>query len=316
MRTVIVPKVLTLDINKELKNLNYFSLGEVVKKNIFNENEEQIQVKIRFVKDPEEHAGEKMSNFSSYYKVGPGSILLTRKYAGITCKMLVKDLLSDSPEFYINKAYYKTIRFKVDNLYPPGVHIMDIIMLRMLKGKDLILHGASLKKKDSEGSFLILAPPDTGKTYTTYKLLELGYQFLGEDLSYYQHSTDSLMCVPFTSTWGHHFSGNKRLADKIPFAELFIENDKETVDDLFDKESVAESARLDRIYLIEKDTKKSATKINSSDQLLKKINSIQRNEFSYYKNPLLRAFEYQNNIDIDKISVSYTHLTLPTTPYV
>ena len=177
MKTVVIPGKLSLDINKELKLFNYFSLGEIVSKDLFKANKEAIQARVVFCDNPEDFAKETLQDFSSFYKVGNSSILVTRKYSGVTCKLLATGIGTNSPTVYVNNNYYRLIRFKVDNLYPPALHLMDIIMLQIINSGDIVLHGASLTRTSKSESFLIIAPPDTGKTYTTYKLLEKGYKF-------------------------------------------------------------------------------------------------------------------------------------------
>ena len=47
MRAVTVPTKVLIDINEDINNCNYFSLGEVVKRKVFAEDNEEMTIKIR-----------------------------------------------------------------------------------------------------------------------------------------------------------------------------------------------------------------------------------------------------------------------------
>jgi hypothetical protein len=107
--------------------------------------------------------------------------------------------------------------------------------------------------------------------------------------------------MPYTSTWGHRFSFSKIDLSKLPFLGFFVTSEKKGVADIFGDDSVSESADLQVIYLLQKSTKDAVTKAELDDELMRKIMAIQRNEFSYFKNPLIRAYEYHNELDVDAI---------------
>lgn len=301
MNTVVIPGILSLETNLKSNNFNYFSLGEITNKQIFKPKNEKYSICVNLTKKPESYIDEDLVEYSSFYKVGKKSIYLERNYGGIKCNMLIKGMDTNNLQIYFNNSYYRLIRFKVDNLYPPGLHANDIIMTKMISAGDLVLHAASFIGLVDSKAFSVIAPPDTGKTFTAYKLLEKGYKFLGEDLSYYSHHDGSLKCMPYTSTWGHHFVKNRISINNIPFLQLFKNQQKETVDDIFGAESIGESGKLSRIYLLEKSSQDKLIKVEPSTEVIKKIISIQRNEFSYFKNPLIRAYEYFNDLDIESI---------------
>jgi len=300
--SIVVPKILSITHPKNVRDLAYFSIGEILNKDVFGSSKTIFRFELNIVKFPNSFLLEKTENFSTYFKVGDNDIYYERKYAGLRCRLLIKNINSDSVSIYINKTYLRTVKFRMDSLFPLGAHLMDLFLIKIISQGDLIIHGASLYNKKIKNSFLIIAPPDTGKTYTTANLIEKGYGFLGEDLSYYNKATDSLYCVPLTSTWGHHFSSKIFDIAQIPFLGWFFSHKKKIVTDLFGKESIIESAPLQRVYLIEKSTVNDLKEVSLDKEIFRKIMTIQRNEFSYFKNMLLRACEYITaKINIDNI---------------
>ncbi len=300
----IIPGKLAIKFNHPRKVFYYFSLGEIMNGSLFKFNKTtKYKVAINVVKHPRDHVPDTGGHFSSFYKVGDGWVLYERKYGGLSCELAVTGMDSNNLTIYVNSFYLNYIKIKVDNMYPVGIHVTDILLSKMIGDNDLVIHGASLYDTNKKVAFLLVAPPDTGKTYTTYKLLEQGYKFLGEDLSYYDGESDSLICMPYTSTWGHRFKLKALDVSKVPFVGMFSNSAKKGVEEIFGKESVVERERLDRIYILEKsNTEESISKAKVDDSLIRKVMAIQRNEFSYYKNPLLRAYEYYHSVDLDGVA--------------
>lgn len=297
----IIPGKVAIKFNQQQKLFHYFSLGEITGGSLFPHTKNTTwNIEINITPEPASHISGDFQQFSTFYKVGKDWILYERTYGGLRCQMLVENITSHNPSIYVNSFYLNRIRAKIDNLYPPGIHLTDILLYQIISSGDLVVHGASLHNPATKGSFLIVAPPDTGKTYTTYMLLQKGFKFLGEDLSYYDAKTNELRCMPYTSTWGHRFSVKKVDISKVPFVGLVANSSKKGVEDLFGRKAVQESSPLKRIYLIEKANTTSIEKVSADRHMMRKIMAIQRNEFSYYKNPLLRAFEYYNdNLNVD-----------------
>jgi hypothetical protein len=299
----IIPGEIAIKFDKPRAVFHYFSLGEIMNGSLFTfSSRTKYTVDVHVVPHPSDHKKGEFGKFSSFYEVGDDWVLYKRKYGGLTCELLIQGLPGNKLTVYVNSFYLNLVKAKIDGLYPVGVHLTDILLYKILDDDNLVVHGASLFDPDNEKSFLLVAPPDTGKTYTTFKLLEKGYKFLGEDLSFYDGQEDALVCMPYTSTWGHRFKFKKIDVSKIPFVGLLSNSAKKGVEEIFGKESVKERAHLDRIYLLEKsDDDESIEQVTADKTLLRKVMAIQRNEFSYFKNPLLRAYEYYHPLGIDEI---------------
>lgn len=298
----IIPGKVGIQFDKPREVFHYFSLGEIMNGTLFKSRLTAYNIDIHVVPHPHEFAVGQYGKFSTFYNIGDSWAFYQRKYGGFTCELLVQGLPGDSLDVYVNPFYLNYVKAKVDSLWPVGVHLTDILLYKIIKHGDLVIHGASLYSPKAEKAFLLVAPPDTGKTYTTFKLLEKGYKFLGEDLSFYDSQLDALSCMPYTSTWGHRFKFQRIDISKIPFAGLFFNTAKKGVEEIFGKDAIQESAKLDRIYLLENtDGDESITPVKADGDLLRKVMAIQRNEFTYFKNPLLRAFEYYHPLDIDAV---------------
>ena len=285
--------------------LTYLSLWEITSQEFLDSwNKDMLTANIVFDKNPERFIDEELRKFSDYYKVGKKSIFYNKKYSFLNLKLYIKDLDTNNVTFYLNKSYYNIVKFRMDNLYPLGIHISDIFLTKLLNSWNLVVHGACLYSEKNKWAFSLVAPPDTGKTYTTYKFLETpGFKFLGEDLSLWDSKKDNINCMPYTSTWEHRFKLWGFHIWKIPFLGIMIPHKKHSVYDIFGKEKVQEAGASKIIYLLEQSDKKEGIELVTKKKLekvIEKVKLIQRNEFWYYKNPLLLAFDYFNNTDLEK----------------
>lgn len=287
---------------KDFKKLfNYLSLWEIVDQDFLNKEswKNEIEVTVHTVKSPSKFIYESMEDFSSFFRVWKDSVYYNKKYARINLELLIKNISSNKITIYTNKSYKNLVRVKLDGLYPIGIHITDLLLHKFLNTGSLVVHWASVYNEKSNAGFSLIAPPDTGKTYTTYKFMETdGYKFLGEDLSMWDSKENTINCMPFTSTWWHRFSLSKISFSRVPFLWLFLTEDKKSVYDIFGKEKVQNIAPSKYIYLLEKSDSEDCIQEVTEEilpEIIRKIKVIQRNEFSYYKNPILLAYDYVNS---------------------
>ena len=178
------------------------------------------------------------------------------------------------------------------SLYPPGVHLSDIISVNLLKRGYMPLHCAAISR--SNEAVLLIAPPDTGKTLTTLLALKEGFHYLAEDIAFvdstYVYSNRN------TSTFLHtdeYYKRNKfsSFFYNNPLASYYI-IPKISASNILDNCDKDDSALVKNIFLLERGIY-SSEKIDSSEAM-KRILIINRNEFSYFKNSLLFAYSYLN----------------------
>lgn len=281
-KIVLVPDKLSISLNSEIKGIHYFPLGECFTDNIFKHKKEKFHIDLSVVSTS---SSVFQINNPSYlikdYKITEKSLYFRKKYHFFDFRILIENINSNNIKVFVNKQYWKLIKFRIEKLYPIGIQLIDLLMLKAIENEDLIIHGAGLFNKKVNSAFLIMSPPATGKTHTIFALLQNeNYQYLGEDVSYYDSQNDELFCVPFSSSWSHH---KKRFFFFFKYTNVI---------NIFGKNSIKEKAKLERIYLLKYATGNKIKKIPINAWLLDKIINLQRNTFSYSSNPLFRTFDY------------------------
>lgn len=101
---------------------------------------------------------------------------------GLMAKMIL-DMSSDVCSITVNEAYYSLARYKFENVWPPGLHLTNLITVALLQKKILTLHSASFFNKITREGYLILGASNTGKSYTIFAALKKGYGYHSEDLT-------------------------------------------------------------------------------------------------------------------------------------
>lgn len=222
---------------------------------------------------------------------------------GIKIKLHLKNLFKNT-KLTVNSPYYKFVRVRLDNVYPPGVHLADILSVNLLERRFTPLHCAAISSQ-GEASLLV-APPDTGKTVTTLLALNRGYSYMAEDIAVVDDKHAYIN--PYTSTFLHNkeFRGynplNKLFVDlpkKIPLLSAYI-TPKLSVANFIKNFKVEGKARIKNIFIL--DRGKSNIETIGPDEAARRTMIINRNEFSYYKNPLLLAYSYFNpSLNLDNL---------------
>jgi len=243
---------------------------------------------------------------------------------GLIAKLHCKNLMTH-PQIRVNTTYYKLIRLKIDNTFPPGVHLADTLSLLLLKNNYIPLHCAAISF-NNEG-IVLGAPPDTGKSMTTMLAVKRGYGFLSEDIAIADDKY--IYSNPQTATF-HHTPGvytNHSLKQKLI---RFIDTNILLL-------SYFVTPRAARLYEVMKDIKidlkvpikyifilnKGEDRLEELDskEALRRMLTINRNEFSYHRNSLLFAYSYFNrsldiNVLMQKEEKLIEHLTSNVKSYL
>jgi len=189
------------------------------------------------------------------------------------------------------------VKMKADNLYPPGVHLTDILTVKLLEKGFTPIHSAAFSL--GTNGFLVCGPPDIGKSLTVVLALKHGYKFLSEDITV----TDGrrVFTNPYTFTFLqiHGFEkASIRLAfwkfiyRNFPPLSYWIKPPRILLHQRIREVNIERNAEIKSIFFLDKG-KESLKKIGSEEALMKFL-SINRNEFSYHKNPLIFAYSYFN----------------------
>lgn len=221
---------------------------------------------------------------------------------GITAKLYFRNLLGNT-ELIVNESYYKYVRAKVDNLYPAGAHLADIMTFRLLDSGYIPLHCACISNK--QGGIILAAPPDTGKTTTAISAARNGFGFLAEDIVIADET--HVYANPNTGTF-FHLEGLKRsmsLRDlifkfiyfRIPFLSYFVSTPDLSITKVLKDIEIEEMSQITKILILDKGNN-TVEKVGR-EEALKRLLIINRNEFSYHKNSLLFAYFYFNSQSLD-----------------
>lgn len=223
----------------------------------------------------------------------------------LSAKLHCKNLMTN-PQIRVNRAYYKLIRFKIDNTYPPGVHLADILSLLLLKNNYIPLHCAAISSND-EG-IMLAAPPDIGKSTTSMLAVKRGYGFLSEDIAIADDKY--IYSNPQTTTFYHTpgIKTNRSLRHKlirftdtnIPILSYFVTPQAARIYEIMKDIKIDVKVPIKYIFILDKG--KDTLREVDSKEALRRILTINRNEFSYHKNTLLFAYSYFNrSLDINAL---------------
>jgi hypothetical protein len=296
----INPQISKIESNKEY--IPYFSFGDHLKE-YSKSLPSDIEISINIVKDFAQPSGLSQKFHFCYGSDMKDEIYYERQLAlGIKGKLHIKNFLNNT-EITTNNAYYKFVRVKVDNLYPPGVHLADILSINLLARGYLPVHCAAISSQN-EG-MLLAAPPDTGKSLTTILALKHGFHYLSEDISIVDQ--EYVYSNPYTSTFVHYNENENPKSFKsfffkgIPFLYYYVNTPKTSISNIIGNFKTDEKAKIKKILFLDRGKKNEIEKINA-EEALRRILIINRNEFSYYKNPVLFAYSYFNSsFNINKL---------------
>jgi hypothetical protein len=211
------------------------------------------------------------------------------------------------PSIESNMPYSVWSAMRITKEEPAGSLVSDLIGAELIKKNYLPLHGACVANDD--GAYVITAPPDTGKTYTTTMLLDQGYKYLAEDIVIASPSKKLVYAVPYTQTV------EKRQPITIATPLNFIKKiflgvltgrsygKKDIISaGMVSKDDFLTSKNIKKIFILEKgkSNKIRKAKINEAEKYMMNLNQA---EFSYTYNNILRAYNYFNvtddNVDLD-----------------
>jgi len=88
--------------------------------------------------------------------------------------------LRDRPTITVNKPYYRFGRLRIGDFCPPGIHLRDVLSVRLIRGGYELLHCAAFGVS-GEG-VLIVGLPGIGKSTVLFEALKQGFQYLTDDV--------------------------------------------------------------------------------------------------------------------------------------
>lgn len=226
-------------------------------------------------------------------------------FSGLNAKMIL-DMSDPIYSITVNEAYYKFARYKFENVWPPGLHMADLVTIKLLQNNYLVLHGASFfNKKTLEGN-LIVAISNTGKSRTTFAAIDKGYGYHSEDITVLDK--DSIYTTPLISAQSSMLP-NKNLAltynlfisQNIGLNLIFPRSSNAAnFCDFFRSQDVNGRSKPKNIYILEKGNE-SIEKLSKAEAFRKMI-LLNRLELTYSRDHLFLAYEYFNkSLDMDTL---------------
>lgn len=208
----------------------------------------------------------------------------------------ISGINSNTITVVVNKNYMRYVTHRFMNIHSIGYILTDIVNLRLLHNGFAPLHcsGVAIHKK----SYVIFAPPNTGKTLTAMSLCidNKDYSFIAEDLAI--TDGENVFAVPWTSTFRYYDSIDSsrfskylnKLTEKISILELLSFGKVEKVTKYVSK--IEDKTNIESLFILDRGAEKTFD-INKEDAFTR-INTLDRYEFNYMRAPAIIAFEYFN----------------------
>lgn len=296
---IIVPEIFKL--KSPIKNIHYYSYAETIsQEEVFGVDiNNKYKYIIEFdIKEDKYFKLLSKSNFSNinYHNISikddNGVELLYRKMLFPHVKLFIHFIEKNNIIiFYVNKIYFYLIKWKIENILPPGIHLRNLTYMLLLKDGILSLH-ASAFATDKNKACLIFGLPNTGKTMTVLRAMEDSAYYLSEDVSVVKDGF--VYSTPYTATnyhnkfkWLGPFS--YFISPKIPLSFNF-------------KGKILPKAKLKYTIIIEPSQKEEIIKISAKD-VLEKILLLNKYVFDWSNDKLiLLKLYYLNKSYLDIIN--------------
>ncbi len=296
---VIIPYVLRL--YSTISRIHYFSFGEYIEDYLFNNTPCRyelffdIKSKDYFIKNLKNKQFEYIYSDSLFVTPRKERIeLLYMKKLGLI-NIYAYALLSDRYILlFVSKLYYDVFRFRIENVLPPGIHLRDLTYIKLVLSNYIPFHASAFAINDEEG-YLILAPPNTGKSFIITQLAKMGFKVLSEDITVVNGTSLEMYAVPYTSTMYHELSKLKYLAPfsyylsprLIAFGRMF-------------KDRLIPKAKLKGIIILERGSRRVVRNI-SKETIVIRVVGLTRSEFAIRSNIIANAILYFLEKDIENI---------------
>jgi len=289
---VIIPDIVTIHSN--FSKIHYFSFGETFKSNLFDyipcKYDLVFDIKPRkyFMRIKERKFECKYSD-SINLSLNDNINLIYNKNIGITNIFMYITVSNNTISLFVDKLYYLLFKLKIENILPPGIHLRDLLYMKLVFDKYIPLHSASFAINNN--GFLILAPPNTGKSLTVSLLANNGFKVLSEDIAVLDLEKLEIYSVPYTATMLHELSKLKYL----PLLSYYLPKQLKSFGEIF-KKNLVPKAKLKKIFILEKSKEKKEKR--KKDYLIKILN-LTRNEFNIRSNPVINSILYYLRKDIE-----------------
>ncbi|NPA99436.1 MAG: hypothetical protein GXO43_08665 [Crenarchaeota archaeon] len=282
-----------LRAKSDLGKIHYYSFGEFLRENCEIHEERDTIVSARFgIGNTDDSTGNLRYKYSD-------SILLDNLHDDIVVKLekaispigKIKAILKIGPvnklsdvSLIVNKRYYKIFKMKIENVIPPGILLKNATYLSLVHNGFIPLHSAAFAK-DKNNGYIVMAPPNVGKTTTVLEAMRNGFYGLSEDISIANLKQKTVHAVPCTATQHHETRINKVLGPLSYFTASRFKTFGEEY-----KEQLIPKARIKGIFILEHGN--STIQELSPEEAFNRIILLNRDEFRWHSDMVLTAIQY------------------------
>lgn len=300
MKYNLVDKLLFVDTN--VNNIYYFSYAPLLDAIIKGDS----KYGVRFIVDKDIQKPEVLTQKFDYFWGGKNKKRIYYEHPilpGFKAKMLL-DMSTEVYSITVNDAYYRLVRYRFENVWPPGQHLANLVTVTLLQKNMLTLHSAAFSDKKTHEGYLIFGASNTGKSLTTFAALEKGYAYHSEDLTI--ADKNSLYTTPLISAQSSMLP-NKNVSLQY---NLFVNNltginmilprmrTRSSFRDFFESHDVSRVSKVSKIFILEKGV--DSISALAGREALRKMLILNRLELCYSRDHLLLAYSYFNDsLDID-----------------
>ena len=205
-------------------------------------------------------------------------------------------------EIIVNKAYYHFVRLQVEGIVPPGIHLTDLTMSKLLEKGYLGVHAGCISV-DGEG-VLLFGTPDSGKSTAVISAVKRGHKFVSDDVTVI--SQRHAYSCPYTSgllqTLHDGSLGFKlyNLISRVFILSYFMRKPKKTFSDYLRQLPILRRTTVGIICILERG--KNSVEEADKDDFRRRLLILNREAFSYYCNKLMFASSYfDSTFDLRKL---------------
>lgn len=296
----VIPGLLGVKTNSRM--INFFKFGGIF---LAEKARNDLPIIVKYTVDESIKHHEKRTSsviFHHYYgSYSENQLYYDRQIFGsLKYRLILRNLTERIPEIIVNKSYAK-LPLKVNNILPPGLHLSDLAICKMLELGYLPLSAAALEFEGK--AFVLIAPPETGKTVTVLKALKERtniYTYMSEDMVI-TNGAEAISC-PFTLSFRHHGSSRtfkekffNSLNKLSPIFNLVTEKASWPTDTYFIRSKICKKCKIDSIILLHRNmTGDKYFKQLDKKEAFNRVWNLNKYEFTYYRNPLLIAYSFLN----------------------
>lgn len=294
MKYNLVDKLLFVDTN--VNNIYYFSYAPLLDAIIKGES----KYGVRFTVDNDVQKPEILTQKFDYFWGRKNAKRIYYEHPilpGLHAKMLL-DMSSDISSITVNDAYYRFVRYRFENVWPPGQHLTNLITVTLLQHNTLTLHSAAFSDKKTHEGYIVFGASNTGKSRTTFAALEKGYAYHSEDLTV--ADKNSIYTTPLIS------ARSSMLPNKDLFLiyNLFVNNltginmilprvrTLSSFRNFFKSHDVSLTSGVSKVFILEKGV--DSISALPRDEALRKMLLLNRLELCYSHDHVLLAYSYFN----------------------